>query len=72
MQSENENENKKNTFLKTDENKIINEACIKWVKKMNECLYICTKSNGCFDANTHKVCKNNSWESYEKINKYFE
>lgn len=72
MQNENENENKKNTFLKTDENKIINEVCIRWVKKMNDCLYICTKSNGCFDSGTHKVCKYNSFESYEKINKYFE
>ena len=64
--------NKKNSFLKTDEACIINEACIRWVKKMNECLYICTKANGCFPSGTHKVCKNNSFESYEKINKYFE
>ena len=67
-----EQENKKNSFLKTDENKIINEACIIWVKKMNECLYVCTKVNGCFPSNTHKVCKENSFESYDYLNKYFD
>ena len=27
-----------NSYLKTDDNKLINEKCITWVKKMNECL----------------------------------
>jgi hypothetical protein len=34
-------------FLKTDDNKIINQADIKWVKKMDECLEVCTKYDGC-------------------------
>jgi hypothetical protein len=59
------------SFLKTDDNKIINEACITWVKKMNECLFVCTKTNGCYQHNTHKVCKSNSFESYQQLNKYF-
>ena len=59
-----------NTFIKTDD-AIIKEACIKWIKKRDECLYICTKSNGCYPSNTHKVCKSNSFESYEKFNSYF-
>jgi hypothetical protein len=61
-------------YLKTDDNKIINEKCIRWVKKMNDCLEVCTKSTGC-DINTggtHKICKLNSLESYNKLNKYFE
>jgi hypothetical protein len=43
------NEKESITFIKTDDNKVINKACIKWVKKMNECLEVCTKSNGCYD-----------------------
>ena len=66
------NEKENITFIKTDENSIINESCIKWVKKMDECLYICTKSNGCLKHNTHKICKINSLESYQKLNKYFD
>jgi hypothetical protein len=67
-------ENKKQSFITTDDNKIINERYIRWVKKMNECLNICTKANGCnvSGADTHKICKLNSLDSYNKLNKYFE
>jgi len=65
--------NKSVSFIKTDENKIINENCIKWVNKMNDCLEICTKSNGCQGSNdTHKICKSINLNSYNKLNKYFE
>ena len=60
------------SFLKTDENKIINETCIRWVKKMSDCLAVCTKSNGCSDLDTHSICKLNSPYSYNKLNKHFE
>ena len=65
---------KNNTYLKTDDNKIINKKCIRWVKKMNDCLEVCTKSTGCEinTRETHKICKLNSLESYNKLNKYFE
>jgi len=59
-------------FIKVDDNKILNEACIKWVRKIDECLDICTKGNGCYIGDTHKVCKANNKESYERLNKYFE
>ena len=60
------------SYIKTDDNKIINEKCIKWVKKMSECLEVCTM-NGCsVSINTHKICKLNNPESYNKLNKYFE
>jgi hypothetical protein len=62
----------KNFYIKTDNNKIINEKCIKWVKKMNECLEVCTKSDGCIEhVDTHKICKSISFESYNKLNYYF-
>ena len=60
------------SYIKTDDNKIINEKCIRWVKLMNECLEVCTKIDGCrAGIDTHKICKQNSPDSYKKLNKYF-
>jgi len=64
-----------NSYIKADDNKIINERCITWVKKMGDCLEVCTKSTGCNNIkynDTHKVCKMNSVESYNKLNTLFE
>lgn len=59
-------------YIKTDDNKLLNERCIRWVKKMDECLEVCTKSDGCKGgADTHKICKLNNSNSYEKINRFF-
>jgi len=66
-------ENINTFFLKADDNKIINENCIKWVKKMNDCLEVCTRSIGC-DINggtTHSICKLKNSDSYNKLNKHF-
>ena len=68
-----------NVYLQTDENKILHEKCIVWVRKMNECLEVCTKSTGCrkgeskwYDVDdTHKICKKKSPQSYEKLNQHF-
>ena len=68
----------KNSFIKTDDNTIINEQCIKWVRKIDECLEICAKSNGCSklkysdDSDKHRICKINNADSYNKLNKLFE
>lgn len=32
-----------NIFIRADDNKLINEKCIVWVKKMDDCLRVCTK-----------------------------
>lgn len=61
-----------NIYIKADDNKIINEKCITWVKKMSECLVICTKTTGCSANDTHKICKLNNLDSYNKLNKHFE
>ena len=60
------------TFLKTDGNKIINLKYIRWVKKMSECLDVCTQSNGCESYSTHKICKLNNPDSYQALNKFFD
>jgi len=62
----------KNSYIKTDGNKIINEKNIKWIKKMAECLEVCTKSNGCVtEKDTHTICKFHTPDSYSKLNRLF-
>ena len=63
-----------NKFIKADNNKIINERCIVWVTKMDDCLDVCTKSTGCnvIRGDTHKICKLNNSDSYNRLNKHFE
>ena len=67
-------ENKHPIYIKTDDNKIINEQHIRWVKKLNDCLEVCVKTNGCSirSGDTHKICKFNNPDSYNKLNKHFE
>ena len=64
----------KQTSLKTDNNKIINEKCIRWVKKMDECLEVCVKSTSCNEkyGDTHRICKLYNPHSYNKLNNLFE
>ena len=59
-------------YIKMDNNVILNENCIKWVRKIDECLMICARNNGCSNIDTHKVCKNISYDSYIKLNKHFD
>jgi len=71
------NTEKINTYLKTDDNTIINEKCIQWVKKIENCLFVCTKKNGCsknhsmIHLSTHKICKLQNPASYHKLNSHF-
>jgi hypothetical protein len=63
-----------NTYIKADDNTLINEKCITWVKQMDECLMVCAKKDGCDIrdwgyriTSTHKICKTNNPESYNKF-----
>ena len=67
-----ENNNNNNSYIKTDDNKVINENHIRWIKKINNCMEVCTKSVGCGIEDTHKICKINSNDSFVKLNKLFE
>jgi hypothetical protein len=63
----------KDQYIKTDENEVINESCIRWIRKMDECLFVCNKSSGCYNnRDMFKICKINNRESYDKLNKHFE
>lgn len=60
------------SFVKTDKNILINEMCIRWIEKMDECLEVCIKTDGCIKQfDTHKICKSHSPDSYEKLNSKF-
>ena len=66
-----------NTYIKMNDNKLINEACIRWVKKMDQCLEICIKSNGCGLyinglRDTHLLCRDSNPSDFDKLNKFFE
>ena len=66
-------ENNNVSYLRADNNKIINETCIRWVQKIDDCLYVCTKSTGCnIQDGTHKICKINNLDSYNKLVKHFD
>ena len=67
------NVNNQVSYIKTDDNKILNEKCIKWVKKMDQCLEVCIRTNGCrVGLNTHVICKSINEEGYNKLNKHFD
>jgi hypothetical protein len=61
------------SYIKADNDFIINQNCIQWIKKMNDCLEVCTKSSGCniILNDTHKICKLDNPDTYHKINKLF-
>ena len=64
----------KTSYIKTDDNRIINENHIRWVKKMSDWLEICIRSSGCNISigHTHKICKINNPDSYNQPNQFFE
>jgi hypothetical protein len=64
--------NIKEDFIKIDGNKILNVKFIRWMKKMDECIHICSITSGCNEYNLQPVCKMNNNDSYNKLNKYFE
>ena len=63
----------KTMYIKTDDNKVLNEKYIRWVKKMGDCMEVCTKSTGCvLKTDTHTICKLYNLDSYNKLDKLFE
>ena len=67
-------QNNKPSFIKVDNNVILNIHCIRWVKKMEECLQLCSKPNGCAhnSMETHTVCKITNPVSYNRLHRFFE
>ena len=47
-----------NSYLRAEDNKILNETYIRWVKKVGDCMEVCTKADGCYlYGNTSQICK---------------
>lgn len=60
------------SYLRAEDNKILNERYIRWVKKIGDCMEVCTKSDGCaLYGNTNQICKATNPDSYNKLNKHF-
>ena len=59
-------------FIKADNNVLVNKKSIRWMKKMDECILICSKSVGCSSADALKVCKINNSVSYALLNHQFQ
>jgi Fe-S cluster assembly iron-binding protein IscA len=61
------------SYIRADNNIIIQENSVRWIKKMSDCLEVCAKFNGCtIGSDTLKICKENSTDSYNKFNSMFE
>jgi hypothetical protein len=61
-------------FIKLNDNTIINENYIQWMKKIGDCIYMCNKVYGCDEATlygAHRICKTENLKTYSKIEKYF-
>jgi len=59
----------KNSYIKADNNIIINEKFIRWVKQIDECLHVCSLASGCSIRHyeTHPICRINNPDSYNKL-----
>ena len=70
----NESKHKSNVvnYIKMDNNTLVNESAIRWVRKIDECMKICTRSDGCSLKNTHSLCKNTNADSYNYLQRFFE
>ena len=61
------------SYVKLDANTMINENCIRWVKKLGDCLEVCAVPNRCnLKYNLLSICKADNLDSYNKLNKHFE
>ena len=68
-----EQKTQKVSYIKMDNNVVINEKCIRWIKKIDECLEVCTNPTRCskIGGDIQSICKQTDAESYEKLNRHF-
>ena len=61
------------TYIKADNNIVVNEKYIRWIKKIDECMNICSRMNGCdVTDGSLRVCKLYNPTSYNKLNTLFQ
>jgi hypothetical protein len=69
-------ENERNTdFIKFNDGLVLNKNHIRWIKKIHDCMYICTKSGGCSASarSTHVICSSNENQKndFDKLDQMF-
>jgi hypothetical protein len=58
-------------FIQVKPDLLINQNHITWIKRIDECMHICIKVDGCTLDTTHKVCKSANPTGYDKIQTLF-
>ena len=60
-------------LIKMDDGLVLNMRNIKWIKKVHNCMYICTKDNGNKFSTSHVICQNSDKNEkvFEKFNIMF-
>jgi len=67
-------EQERNTdFIRFDDGLLLNTKYIRWIKKVHDCMYICTNSDGCSQRTSHVICSSNEKQQkdFERINNMF-
>jgi hypothetical protein len=67
-------EKERNTdFIKIEGGLILNVNHIRWIRKVHDCMYICTKSDGCTSNTSHVICGSNEQQNndFERLNTMF-
>jgi hypothetical protein len=68
-------EERNTDFIIFDDGLVLNKNHIRWIKKIHDCMYICTKSSGCSESarSSHVICSSNENQKkdFDKINQIF-
>jgi len=59
------NNNNCQDYIKMEDGLVLNINNIRWIKKVHDCMYICTKDNGNNVSTSHVIC--NTKDKHEKI-----
>jgi len=57
-------------YIKLDDDKLLNKEYIRWILHKNDCIYFCSRDDGCrLGTETNTVCKNA--KEYNNLLLYF-
>lgn len=60
------------SYIKVTNDKLINQQSITWIRRIEECMYICTRTDGCdLEKTSHKICKFDNPSGYNRVNRLF-
>ncbi len=58
-------------YIRTDNGTLIHERAILWMRRVEECIHLCSRTVGCSEhpvqGNTHRICKDFSPETYNRL-----